>query len=169
MLRVPRDWIDVFKTLPANVKEAYVGLLNRVRESQRDDVRRLFQIVLVAARPLTLQEVNLALNIRDLLNGSRHGLGVQNESCFRTWILDACKYFLDVHNGSVYFIHQTAKDFLLAAPGEDGHKKPDWLGDLTMRSCHRTLAESCMLCLSLPLRAASRFKGTDVPSDNTVE
>jgi hypothetical protein len=167
--RVPRGWIEIFKTLPTTVKEAYVGFLKRVRESQRDDVRRLFQIVLAAARPLTLQEVNTALNIRDLPNGSRHGLGLQNESCFRSWILDACKYFLDVYNGRVYFIHQTAKDFLLAGPGENGHRKPDWLGDFTMEACHTSLAESCILYLSLPLRVPSKFKDVSDATGDIVE
>jgi hypothetical protein len=167
--RVPRGWIDIFRKLPGTVKEAYVGFLNRVREAQRDDVRVLFQIVLAAARPLTLQEVNIALNIRDLPNGSKHGLGLQGESCFRSWILDACKYFLDVYNGRVYFIHQTAKDFLLAGPGENGHRKPEWLGEFTMETCHRTLAESCILYFSLPLRVPSQFKGTDSSMDDALE
>ncbi|KAL2131417.1 hypothetical protein VTI74DRAFT_5128 [Chaetomium olivicolor] len=163
--RVPRGWIDIFRTLPSTVKEAYLGFLHRVRESQRDDVRRLFQIVIAAARPLTLREVNIALNILDLPKGSKHGLGLQHESCFRSWILDACKYFLDVYNGRVYFIHQTAKDFLLADPGENGHRKPDWVGDFTLQACHATLAESCVLYLSLPLRTQPRFKAIDTPRE----
>ncbi|SPQ26440.1 548b9f0d-7290-4e60-957b-ee2b088f12f2 [Thermothielavioides terrestris] len=166
MPRVPRGWVDIFRTLPATVKEAYVGFLNRVRENQREDVRRLFQIVLAAARPLTVREVNIALNIRDLPNGSQHGLGLQNEGCFRNWILDACKYFLDVYNGRVYFIHQTAKDFLLSGPGENGHSKPDWLGNFTMQTCHCGLATSCILYLSLPLRTRSRFIGFDAPAES---
>ncbi|KAK3305186.1 uncharacterized protein B0T15DRAFT_484882 [Chaetomium strumarium] len=167
--RVPRGWIDIFKTLPANVKEAYLGFLNRVRENQRDDVRRLFQIILAAARPLTLPEVNIALNIHDLPNGSRFGLGLQDETCFRNWILDACRYFLDVYNGRVYFIHQTAKDFLLAGPGENGHRKPPWLGDFTLETCHSALAETCILYLSLPLRVPSKFKGEDTAAADTDE
>lgn len=167
--RVPRGWVGIFKTLPATVKEAYVGFLNRVRESQRDDVRRLFQIVVAAARPLTLREVNIALNVRDLSNGSKHGLGLQGESCFRNWILDACKYFLDVFNGRVYFIHQTAKDFLLSGPGENGHRKPAWLGKFTTQTCHRGLAKSCILYLSLPLRTRANFKDFDVTTDSADE
>jgi hypothetical protein len=163
--RVPRGWIQVFKKLPTTVKEAYLGFLNRVRESQREDVRRLFQIVVAAARPLTLREVNIALNIHDLPNGSKYGLGLQNESCFRSWILDACKYFLDVYNGRVYFIHQTAKDFLLAGPGKNGLRKPAWLGDFSLQSCHRTLVESCVTYLSLPLRVPSMFKGAAESGD----
>ena len=167
--RVSRGWVDVFKKLPTTVKEAYLGFLDRVRESQQEDVRRLFRIVVAAVRPLTLREVNIALNIRDLPNGSKHGLGLQNESCFRTWILDACKHFLDVHNGRVYFIHQTAKDFLLAGPGKNGLRKPDWLGDFSMQSCHATLAESCVTYLSLPLRVPSKFKDANDTKEDIAE
>jgi hypothetical protein len=157
--RVSRGWVNVFKTLSATVKEAYVGFLNRVRKCHRDDVRRLFQIVVAAERPLTLREVNIALNIWDCSNGSKYGLGLQDENGFRGWILSACMYFLDVYNGRVYFIHQTAKDFLLEEQDQNGLGKPDWLGDFTMQTCHRTLAESCVLYLSLPLRTPSAFMG----------
>lgn len=169
MPRVPRGWIGIFGKLPSTVTEAYVGFLNRVRESQRDDVKRLFQILVAAARPLTLRELNIALNIRDLPNGSKHGLGLQDENCFRSWILDACKYFLDVYKGRVYFIHQTAKDFLLASSGENGLRKPDWLGDFSMSICHMTVAQSCVLYLSLPFRVPARFKEGDDPGENTAE
>src|SRR5690606_374937 len=74
-----------------------------------------------------------------------------------------------VYNGRVYFIHQTAKDFLLAGPGENGNRKPDWLGDFTMKTCHASLAESCILYLSLPLRVPSKFKGVTDAMDSTAE
>lgn len=157
--RLPRGWINVFKTLPTTVKEAYLGFLNRVRECHRDDVRRLFHIVVAAERPLTLRELNIALNIRDCAKGSKHGLGLQDDNSFRSWILDACKHFLDVYNGRVYFIHQTAKDFLLEEQDQHGPVKPHWLGKFTTQSCHKSLAKSCVAYLSLPLRTRSRFQG----------
>lgn len=167
--RVSRGWISVFKTLPATVKEAYVEFLSRVRDCHREDVRRLFQIVVAAARPLTLREVNIALNIRDCRNGSKYGLGLQDENCFRSWILSACKYFLDVYNGRVYFIHQTAKDFLLEDPDENGLGKPAWLGDFNLQTCHWSLAQSCGMYLSLPLRTRSKLKGVDTTGQGAGE
>ncbi|KAK3998092.1 hypothetical protein QBC44DRAFT_255 [Cladorrhinum sp. PSN332] len=157
--RVPRGWIENFKTLPTTVTDAYLRFLHRVQESHRVDVRRMFQMVVASARPLTVREINIALNIRDCKDGSKFGLGIQSEDSFRHWILDACKCFLDVYNGRVYFIHQTAKDFLLAEEDSGGVAiKPAWLGNFSKQDCHRSLAESCIMYLTLPLRSKSRFK-----------
>ncbi|KAK4223381.1 hypothetical protein QBC38DRAFT_425526 [Podospora fimiseda] len=157
--RVPRGWVENFKTLPTTVTDAYLRFLHRVQESHRVDVRRMFQMVVASARPLTVREINIALNIRDCKDGSKFGLGLQNEEAFKHWILDACKCFLDVYNGRVYFIHQTAKEFLLAEEGKTGTSaKPAWLGNFTMQDCHRSLAESCIMYLTLAVRSKSRFK-----------
>ncbi|KAK3316963.1 hypothetical protein B0H66DRAFT_605233 [Apodospora peruviana] len=158
--RVPREWIAVFKTLPATVKETYLEFLGRIRKVHRNDVRLMLQMVVAATRPLTVWEINTALNIRDCQNGSPNGLGLQTEDAFRDWILDACRFFLDVYNGRVYFIHQTAKDYLLATSDDRSCTKPDWLGEFTNERCHRTLAESCVAYLSLPFVSKARFKDT---------
>jgi hypothetical protein len=155
--RVPRDWITSFKTLPVNVKEAYSKFLCRVRESHRNDVKLMLQFVVAATRPLTVREINIALNIRDCANGSPEGLGLQPEEFFRDWILDACRFFLDVYNGRVYFIHQTAKDYLLDSSNGEHVGKPGWLGRFSLEDCHSAMAESCSAYLSLPFRAKARF------------
>ena len=158
--RVPRQWINVFKSLPATVKEAYAEFLGRVREAHRRDVKLMLQMVVAAARPLTVGEINIALNIRDHKKGSSDGLGLQSEDSFRDWILDACRFFLDVYNGRVYFIHQTAKDFLLMSRDDQKSVTPEWLGDFTMEICHETLAESCVAYLSLPFVSRASFPGS---------
>jgi len=154
--RVPRDWIISFKTLPATVKDAYSGFLRRVHESHQGDVKLMLQIVVAATRPLTVREVNIALNIRDRA-GSPDGLGLQPEALFCDWIVSACKFFLDVYNGHVYFIHQTAKDYLLDTGSGTG--KPAWLGDFTVAECHSALAESCAAYLALPFKTRAAFRG----------
>jgi hypothetical protein len=155
--RVPRDWITSFKTLPVNAKEAYSKFLARVRESHRNDVKLMLQFVVAATRPLTVREINIALNIRDCANGSPKGLGLQPEEFFRDWILDACRFFLDVYNGRVYFIHQTAKDYLLDGTNDELVGKPEWLGRFSIEDCHSALAESCSAYLSLPFRTKAKF------------
>ncbi|KAK4456718.1 hypothetical protein QBC42DRAFT_190347 [Cladorrhinum samala] len=156
--RVPRGWVDNFKTLPTTVKDAYLKFLHRVQESHRVDVRRMFQMVVASTRPLTVREINIALNIRDCKDGSKFGLGLQSEDDFRHWILDACKCFLDVYDSRVYFIHQTAKEFLLAGDADGEPARPAWLGGFTVQDCHRSLAESCIMYLTLPFRSESRFR-----------
>ncbi|KAM7191627.1 hypothetical protein V8F20_009234 [Naviculisporaceae sp. PSN 640] len=154
--RVPHAWVQVFKKLPTTVREAYSEFLADVRESHREDVRLMLQMVVAAARPLTVREINIALNIRDQKWGSPRGLGLQAQNSFQHWILDACRCLLDVHNGRVYFIHKTARDYLLA--GQRGRSSPpDWLGSFTIESCHAALAESCLAYLCLPLVSAGKF------------
>ncbi|KAK1755391.1 hypothetical protein QBC47DRAFT_460409 [Echria macrotheca] len=160
--RVPRDWITSFKTLPETVKDAYSKFLGRVHEGHRNDVKLMLQLVVAAARPLTVRELNIALNIRDCRNGSPDGLGLQPPELFRDWILDACKFFLDVYNDHVYFIHQTAKDYLLsdASAGDDDNPssaKPAWLGNFSVVDCHSAMAESCAAYLALPFRSRAKF------------
>ncbi|KAK4182454.1 hypothetical protein QBC35DRAFT_457281 [Podospora australis] len=167
--RVPRGWVDSFKSLPATVTDAYLKFLGRVQESHRDDVRRMLHMVVAAVRPLAVREINIALNIRDCSRGSVYGMGLQNEDCFRDWILDACKGFLDVYNGRVYFIHQTAKEFLLADQGDHEIVKPAWLGDFTMQSCHKTLAESSVMYLTLPFRTLARLNDGSNSNDHEQE
>lgn len=80
--------------------------------------------------------------------------------------MDACRFFLDVYNGRVYFIHQTAKDYLLGSSSSDEPTpKPDWLGRFSIEDCHAALAESCSAYLSLPFRTKSKFvHGHGAPS-----
>jgi len=157
--RVPRDWITSFKTLPANAREAYSKFLERVRESHRNDVKLMLQFVVAATRPLTVREINIALNIRDCAKGNPEGLGLQPEEFFRDWILDACKFFLDIYKGRVYFIHQTAKEYLLGCSSDELAAKPDWLGRFSIEDCHSAMAESCCAYLSLPFKSKARFSG----------
>ncbi|KAK0707863.1 hypothetical protein B0H67DRAFT_543167 [Lasiosphaeris hirsuta] len=164
--RMPRDWISSFKTLPTTVKEAYLKFLGRVRETHRHDVKVMLQIVAASARPLTVRELNIALNIKDCRTGSADGLGLQAEEFFRDWIVDAGRYFLDVYDGRVYFIHQTAKDYLLADSSDKTCVKPDWLGDFSVASCNGALADSCITYLNLPFAAKSRFRESNLIVDD---
>ncbi|KAK0615242.1 hypothetical protein B0T17DRAFT_620037 [Bombardia bombarda] len=162
--RVPRGWIAIFSTLPATVKETYREFLQDVREVHHNDVRTMLQMVVAAARPLTVREINIALNIRDCKQGNPLGLGLQTEDAFQDWILDACRFFLDIYNGRVYFIHQTAKDYLLARSDDESSIKPAWIGKFTIECCHKTLGQSCIAYLSLPIVSKPRFKGAGTPA-----
>ncbi|KAK3360285.1 hypothetical protein B0T25DRAFT_126562 [Lasiosphaeria hispida] len=50
---------EVVSSLPPTVDDAYEGILNRSHD--RKEAKRLFHIVVAAARPLTLVEMAVAL------------------------------------------------------------------------------------------------------------
>jgi ankyrin repeat domain-containing protein 50 len=67
-------------------------------------------------RPLTLKEMNMALEIED---GSRsyEDLDLEKEASFETTVKNLCGLFVSVIDRKIYLIHQTAKEFLVARKG----------------------------------------------------
>ena len=62
-LATPKRMRDFIDALPRTVNQAYGKLLDR--SPQPGQARKLLHIVLAAVRPLTLRELNMALNIED--------------------------------------------------------------------------------------------------------
>ncbi|KIX05301.1 uncharacterized protein Z518_06173 [Rhinocladiella mackenziei CBS 650.93] len=51
------------KSLPSTVEEAYEKILSRINEEQRSNVKKILQIVVGARRPLSVQEMAIALGL----------------------------------------------------------------------------------------------------------
>ncbi|KAF9889377.1 hypothetical protein FE257_007487 [Aspergillus nanangensis] len=150
-------WSRTFDHLPSNLAEIYRALLDRIHESNRDDVRIMLEIVLAATKPLTLREMSiaLALHIDDCSATTREDeLGLPAEE-FRNWTRDTCGVFFDVYNDRIYFTHQTVRDYLLA--NDSDNQRPEWLEPLSLASCHRTMAQSCFAYQALPFVASHEF------------
>ena len=57
------DISSISSTVPRNVKEAYTAILQK--STDKEAARKLLRIVLAASRPLTLDEVNVAMHVRE--------------------------------------------------------------------------------------------------------
>ncbi|MCJ1276426.1 hypothetical protein MMC21_004231 [Puttea exsequens] len=110
-LELTKDEIAVIaKNMPQDVDEAYTAILDK--SPNRERARRLLHIILAATRPLTMQEVNVALAIKE---------GQKSYQDLDIWPLDVCEVkiknmcglFLSVVDSKVYLIHQTAREFLV--------------------------------------------------------
>ncbi|KAB8259319.1 hypothetical protein BDV32DRAFT_150646, partial [Aspergillus pseudonomiae] len=158
--RMQRKWLETFKALPSTVYETYQGFLNKIHPNDRSDLKLMLELVLAAVRPLTVKEMNIALNIRDQTQCQMEAdLDLQQESDFKAWIYKTCHFFLHVSDGRIYFIHQTAKEFLLRPTDGTSCGIPDWLGQFSMQSCHEGLAESCLAYLTAPFVAEMDLLG----------
>jgi len=88
---------------PPGLTPLYARMIHEMVASQNGDVCiELLSITTLAFRPLSLLELAL-------LAGLPEGL-----ACNQKDVEDMCGSFLTVREGSVYFIHQSAKDFLAA-------------------------------------------------------
>ena len=137
---------ECIATLPESVNQAYERILSKSRNDPM--VSKALSIILAACRPLTMVEMNLAVNI-DALTRSASDMDLESEEDFRGRLRHWCGLFVSVYHGKVYLLHQTAREFLLAnaQPPSESLPRPRWHRSITLHSAHRTLAEVCVIYL----------------------
>ncbi|QYS99664.1 NACHT_N domain-containing protein [Trichoderma simmonsii] len=106
-------WRDLLDQLPEDVPGAYEKLLSNVRSTDRRHVETLLRLVYVAEEPLSLSAANIAVNLRGKYSlDSLDDLGLSDEESFKEWVINTCGFFITDYDGKLFFIHQTAKEFL---------------------------------------------------------
>jgi hypothetical protein len=137
-------------TLPRSINEAYEQILNRTKEDLmvRTMVRKALSIILAASRPLTLSEMKVAVNIDDT-SQSIHDLDLEDDEDFKTRLRSWCGLFVSIHQRSIYFLHQTPREFLadLASPTTISSEL-HWHHSITTQDAHAVLAKLCVLYLN---------------------
>ena len=138
---------DVIQNLPTTVDEAYHRILSR--STNFENAKVLLHIVLAAVRPLTLDEINIALAINE---DSQYldDIDLEPAITFRTTVRELCGLFVSIRDDRVYLIHQTAKEFLVMErkqDGEDGLLTSDWKHSFDPSTSHYVLALTCVIYL----------------------
>ncbi|KAF2825325.1 purine and uridine phosphorylase [Ophiobolus disseminans] len=109
--RTAKGIASTFDALPKSVHQAYEQILNKSQD--RPTVQRVLTIILAATRPLTLSEMSVAMEI-DENTKSSEDLDLEQEHDFRSRLRSWCGLFVSVYHDRIYFLHQTAREFLLA-------------------------------------------------------
>lgn len=144
-----QDIEKLLSDLPTQVSDAYEKILSRSKESEKTIA--LLQIVLAAARPLSLDEANVALTLA--LERQWYPSFAEFEKdkwhdadSFKIVVKNLCGLFISVYDSQLFFLHQTVREFLTAEP--DPHNK--WKGRFKRFQSHGTLSLSCLRlhCLS---------------------
>lgn len=134
--------------LPRTIYEAYEQILNKSKD--HPIVRKTLCIILAADQPLTFSEINIAVNI-DNTSPSFNDLDLEGEDDFKSRLRSWCGLFISIHHSKIYFLHQTAPEFLLRdvvsltviPPGVRWHQS------ITIRDANTVLAQLCVLYLNL--------------------
>ncbi|KAI9689741.1 MAG: hypothetical protein M1822_009623 [Bathelium mastoideum] len=101
------------ESLPSTVEDAYEKVLTRVDEKQRDKVKEILLIVIGARRPLTIQEMALALGIAITTHSRPISKARFDPDHLGNQICQWCGLFIFINHSRIYLIHQTAKEFLI--------------------------------------------------------
>ncbi|KAI2638093.1 hypothetical protein GGS21DRAFT_455281 [Xylaria nigripes] len=151
---------STMESLPKNVNQAYGQILSKSRE--KDKVRKALSIILAAYRPLTVSEMNVAWNI-DETSQSIHDLDLEEENDFISRLRSCCGLFVSVHHSKIYFLHQTAREFLLASQSHGTiPSELRWQHSITEVDAHKVLAELCVRYLDF-------LNEDDIPTDGSQE
>ncbi|CAI7577619.1 unnamed protein product [Penicillium bialowiezense] len=148
--RLQITWIKRFETMPTTVSDTYRALLDDIKTQDQSSVKTMLQIVLAAQRPLTVREMNIALNVSEIdVIHSIDDMQLMPVDAFKAWILETCHFFLVTYDDRIHFIHQTVRDYLLPSSNED--RRPLWLGqDFGEHNCHQIAMKSCLRYISAP-------------------
>ena len=146
--------MELFLTeLPTSIYTAYDHMLKR--SPNPADAKRLLHIMLAAIRPLNLREMNMAFNIQ-YGNKSRGDVDLNPEDKFATNIRDVCGLFVTISkvDSTIYFIHQTAKEFLISRedasqpPGQNDQSYGTWQHSMKLEDSNHLLTHICSHYLS---------------------
>lgn len=135
-------------TLPRTINEAYERILSKSKDDPM--VRKALSAVLIANRPLTLSEMNVAMNIDDK-SKCIWDVELENEGNFKSRLRSWCGLFISIHHGKLYLLHQTAREFLLANSTSPVHAPSErrWHQSFTAKGAHIVLAKICVLYLNM--------------------
>ncbi|KAK6835207.1 hypothetical protein RU639_002115 [Aspergillus parasiticus] len=142
----------VMQDLPTTVDSAYEKILNR--SSDKNKARVLLHIITAAMRPLSLDELSLALAVsadHKSLTAIRDD--VEPKDRFRKTMRDLCGLFVVVIDEKVYLLHQTAKEFLIGDNNSSLNinisKDTRWKHSILPEKSHDILANICTSYITL--------------------
>jgi hypothetical protein len=103
---------EVMKLFPAELEPLYKRMLQQLRQAKMKEHvmfrERILCAVTVACRPLTVDEVGYIANLPD-----RHAGNAQAIQDF----VSSCGSFLTIRKKTIYFVHQSAKDYFATGSG----------------------------------------------------
>lgn len=145
-----------FDATLGTVPDRLDGLYERIlqRSAAPEALLRVLGVLAASRRALTLEEVDLALAVRA---GDGEAWQVQGRRQFDVArrLYAVCGPLIRVVNGVVGFVHQTAVEFLMRAPGEEVPRPLGLGGEYRYKGCldvvgiNRCLAEICVVYLIL--------------------
>ncbi|KAH7124341.1 ankyrin repeat-containing domain protein [Dactylonectria macrodidyma] len=135
----------ITSSLPRTVDDAYERILAKSINSE--EAKKLLHIVVAAARPLTLAEMDLALALQEN-HRSYKDLDGRPEARFGRYVRDLCGLFVTITDSKIYLLHQTAKEFLVPKHDPDPRGDHDnqliWKSSLQPPESHRILFQICI-------------------------
>ncbi|KAL2808625.1 purine and uridine phosphorylase, partial [Aspergillus granulosus] len=157
---------SALKIIPRSVNAAYELILNKSKDHLT--VRKVLSIILAASRPLTLPEMNIAVNV-DGTSQSIDDLDLEDEEDFKSRLRTLCGLFISIYQGRIHFLHQTAREFLLGDLGSSITipLELSWHQSIAITQAHEVLATVCVRYLKF-LNSGTTISANADGEDNSI-
>ncbi|OQD71732.1 hypothetical protein PENPOL_c001G05426 [Penicillium polonicum] len=141
-----RELKRIISALPRSLIDAYDKILKRCRHPGL--ARQLLHIILAAREPLTVDDMKIATALAsDFGYRSYDEIGIERSDAFEMRIKNACGLMVTIDDGSVFLIHQTAKEFLIK--NDDASQNSEtWKHSFSPLDSEILLAKVCITLLS---------------------
>jgi ankyrin repeat protein len=156
--KTEKKLLKVIEELPKTVEEAYEVLLGKCINEEA--ARRVLHIILAAQRPLTLSEMDVALEIQTH-SKSYEDLDLEGPKSIKTYLRKLCGLFVSIVDSKIYLIHQTAKEFLVRQYHNE-FEPGRWKHSLAPQESHKVLAEICITHLFFDEFSKNPFSSLDM-------
>ncbi|PWW75945.1 hypothetical protein C7212DRAFT_279937 [Tuber magnatum] len=147
------EFTKIVTTSPPDLAQFYTNILDKSVDPSK--ARRILHIVVAAAGPLTLREMNVAFRIR------RDHMTIKDlgefSPGFEKIVKNLCGLFVRVIDEKIYLVHQTAREFLIKGSSSG---LGNWQYTLCSADSNFVVADLCISYLSL-----EDFENNPLPGD----
>ncbi|KAK4150587.1 NACHT domain-containing protein [Chaetomidium leptoderma] len=107
--------LEKLRSFPPGLDSLYARMIDYIRDSEDSDLcKHILAVATIVRRPVSLQELTSLVEMPGGISDDRESLGK---------IIELCGSFLTLRDQTVYFVHQSAQDFLLGKAAGQASKK----------------------------------------------
>lgn len=136
--------LEQISQIPTNLNAIYEKILGKSPSPK--DARKILFIILGAVRPLSLEEMNIAFVIK---SEDRKYDDLDFEPAIEMTVRNLCGLFVKVIDSKIYFVHQTAREFLVKIDSPQPGGLNAWQNSLDPLEADQILAQICISYLIL--------------------
>ena len=136
-----REFHEILSKLPKDLDAVYDKILGGSRDPKR--AKKILHLIVAAARPLTLGEMNIALAV-EAQHKSFKDLGPNLIYSFGSTVKELCGLFVRVIDSRIYLVHQTAKEYLVVSSRANGPSPGSWKHALNPIESNFIAANICL-------------------------
>ncbi|KAM6478456.1 ankyrin repeat-containing domain protein [Trichoderma sp. SZMC 28011] len=137
--------LEATSNIPKTIDEAYERILSR--SSNTRQARIILHIIVAAARPLTVKEMNFALASSETRQ-PHPDMELVPDDRFRENLRNICGLCIVIVDSKVYLLHQTVKEFLvkrnMTQTLQSQSDDYEWKYSIQPQESHITLAKICV-------------------------